>query len=84
MKYKTRQEAQSLLNQIAQTRNTLKEQELAATAATVTTAETNIVNTVEMEVVNVASETGANESINLATENKKKNNCNYKKIEFSA
>lgn len=53
--FQTRQEAQTLLNQIAQTRNSMKEQEAVASAI----IDTPIVasNTVEMEVINIVSET---------------------------
>ena len=56
----TRQEAQTLLNQIAQTRNSLKEQETAANAAAAAASDTPIVSslTVEMEVVSSADNAG--------------------------
>lgn len=53
--FQTRQEAQTLLNQIAQTRNSMKEQEAVASAINDTPVVAS--NTVEMEVINIVSET---------------------------
>jgi len=58
---KTRQEAQTLLNQIAQTRNTLKDQESGTMA--MTSGETP---TVEMEVINIVTETSSQAAKNNA------------------
>lgn len=62
----TRQEAQSLLNQIAQTRNSIKEQESAPLSDTPKVAP--ISTTVEMEVINIISNAANDTERNIESE----------------